>query len=258
MGAPDVQGPEYVSIWKVILVGLDTASKTVGLYRGCGSIPPPSAIMSINNYMTTYRIIEDCSPYYIRYTFDGIENLTNLCKTYILPKKGEFGFRHLRLERPLVDNVLDLVPASKQMPLQKDRVSLFMTEPGFYYSAHKDGMDHRFSLNFTVTVLDDKCVTSWYSDEDLKTYKISTDIIPSANNLYVPGASREVLEWDKSKHTPLKSMVAKPNEAILFNTELFHDWDNRTSTNRRVVLTLRHQNPGAVYFEDARKILFGY
>jgi hypothetical protein len=29
--------------WKTNLVGLDTASKTVGLYKGCGSIPPSSA-----------------------------------------------------------------------------------------------------------------------------------------------------------------------------------------------------------------------
>jgi hypothetical protein len=207
--------------------------------------------------MMQYHIIEDCSPYYIRYTFDGLEKLIDLCRTYTLPPPGPFSFRHLRLEPPLVDKVLDLIPASKQMPLQKDRVSLFMTEPGFYYGAHKDGLDHRFSLNFTINILDDKCETSWYSDDDLKDYKISTDFLPSVN-LAKSGASREVLDWNKSNHIPLKTMVAQPNEAILFNTELFHAWDNTRSTNRRVVLTLRHSYPDNVYFNDARKMLFGY
>ena len=29
--------------WKVNLAGPNAVSKTVGLYKGCGSIPPPSA-----------------------------------------------------------------------------------------------------------------------------------------------------------------------------------------------------------------------
>jgi hypothetical protein len=98
-------------------------------------------------------------------------------------------------------------------------------------------------------VEDDKCVTSWWSDEDLKQYPIN----------YLNGGSRECTGFNPKRHAPLKSMTAKPGECILFNTEIFHDWDNRNSNNYRVVLTLRIEQPltGKTYFEDAKKIIFG-
>jgi len=52
-------------------------------------------------------------------------------------------------------------------------------------------------------------------------------------------------------------MTAKPNECILFNTDIWHDFDNSQSTNRRMVLTLRVNNPSTFYFDDAKKALFG-
>lgn len=207
-----------------------------------------------------YTIIEDCSPFYIRFTFEGLDKLIDFFKGFQYPEKNDLGFRHIVLNPDTKAlEVLDLVPMSKQMPFMTKRVSMFMTEPGMYYGAHKDGPNHRFSINFTVMVLDDKCVTSWYSDEDLKDYEITRTYLPSLGiDSPRPNNSREIVGWDRSKHTPIKSMIAKPNEAILFNTDIFHDWDNRQSTNRRAVLTLRHADPGQVYFEDARKILFGY
>ena len=39
------------------LVGLDAASKTVGLYKGCGSIPPPSA-KQLYKYLVMKKLIE--------------------------------------------------------------------------------------------------------------------------------------------------------------------------------------------------------
>lgn len=208
--------------------------------------------------MIKYTILEDASPYYIRYTFDGIDNLINLCSIYAKAHKDyNIRFKHRKLEEAQTLKVLDLIPANKQMPLMKDRVSFFITEPGFYYGPHKDGLCHRFSLNFVVNVSDNKCVTSWYSDDDLKHYSISNDYSPSTNR-QLPVSSREILHWRKNQHIPIKSMVAKQNEAILFNTDIFHDFDNGNSTNRRVVLTLRHADPAKVYFNDARKIMFGY
>lgn len=207
----------------------------------------------------TYTIIEDCSPYYIRYTFEGLDKLIAICNRYPLPDKNHLGFRHVKVGEQWAQAMLNLVPASKQMPLKQDRVSLFLTEPGFYYGAHKDGEAERFSLNFTSMILDDSCVTSWYSDDDTKDCTVTTHGSPSLGiSFNQPNSSRELKGWDKSKHTPVKSMTAKQNEAILFNTDLFHDFDNSLSNNRRVVLTLRHAEPDNVYFEDARKIMFGY
>jgi hypothetical protein len=82
----------------------------------------------------------------------------------------------------------------------------------------------------------------------LKKYNIDT---LATNN------SRECENFVKEDHMPLKSMVAQSGECILFNTDMFHDWDNSSSKNERMVLTLRlkdYNKPNSS-FEDARDIL---
>jgi hypothetical protein len=199
----------------------------------------------------TYTIIEDCSPYYIRFTHSGLDDIIKFCKEQI-PDVDKINqtFIHHKLAEVDATYLFSLLPMAKQMPLRHHRASLFITKPGRYYRAHKDGMADRFSINYTVQILDSKCVTNWYSDKDLKDYTIDN----------LPGkVSRECVGFDKTKHTPIKSMVAKPNECILFNTDIFHDFDNSQSTSLRVVLTLRIMEniQGNTYFKDAKKILFG-
>jgi hypothetical protein len=147
--------------------------------------------------------------------------------------------------------VLEHTRVSQDLILNHNRVSFFKSDPKLYYRAHKDGSNHRFSINYTLKILDDKCVTSWYSD-DLKKYPMDQFLLD--NN-----KSRECVGFKKENHTPIKSMVAQSNECILFNTDIFHDWDNSLSQNERIVLTLRSTTPGDVYFDDAKKLLFkGY
>jgi hypothetical protein len=196
-----------------------------------------------------YTIIEDCSPYYIRFTHPGLDQIIDICKQGVANVEFEKTFTHYKYPEHIRNQILNLTPLSKHLTLNPLRASLFFTKPGRYYRAHKDGLDHRISLNYTVEILDDRCVTSWYSDEDLKDYLI--------DNLATK-SSRECVNFDKTKHIPLKSMIAKPNECVLFNTEIFHDFDNSQSSNQRAVLTLRMANPGNFYFADARKALFGY
>ena len=198
-----------------------------------------------------FTIIEDKSPYYIRFTFDGAEDVMSYCresvKDKVFSRPGREFHHHAYGEKRAADLLKLTAPISDLIELKKDRISLFVTEPGYCYTAHKDGYDHRMSINFVVQVLDDKCVTSWYSDEELAAYPVDTE-------KYV---SREILEFDKTKHTPLMSMTAKQGECVLFNTDIFHDFDNSKSSNYRMVLTLRAKATGTVYFDDAKKILFG-
>ena len=198
----------------------------------------------------TYTIIEDCSPYYIRFTHDGLSDVIDYCKNIPLIDNDQT-FIHHRLDKEQANHLLSLTPVNKELSLKKNRVSFFVTKPGRYYRAHKDGMDTRISINYTIQISDDKCVTSWYSDEDLKNYPI--------DNL-ASKSSRECAGFVKENHIPLKSMIAKPNECILFNTEIFHDFDNSQSYSTRVVLTLRIDETlrKDMYFEDVRKILFGF
>jgi hypothetical protein len=197
-------------------------------------------------------ILEDCSPYYIRFTHDRLNDIIEFCKTKIIDvSERETTFIHYKLPVEDARYVLSLIPIfnNTAISLEENRVSFFITKPGRYYRAHKDGLFDRFSINYTIQILDDKCLTSWYSDDDLKDYKI--DNLKSNN-------SRECQDFIKENHIPLKTMVAKPNECILFNTELYHDWDNRNSKNLRVILTLRSAMAirKNTYFEDIKKILY--
>jgi hypothetical protein len=195
---------------------------------------------------TQFTIIEDSSPYYIRFKFDNLDDIVARLQDLLNKLNYENkDFVHFKLKNEVGERILNNLPF-QSVDLNPERVSFFITKPGHYYRAHKDGLDHRFSINLTIEILDSACVTSWYSDEDLKDY--STD--------YLMGLSRECIGFDKQKHIPLKSMTAVQGECILFNTEIYHDFDNSKSLNRRTVLTLRHKNPGQWYFDDIKKILF--
>ncbi len=197
-----------------------------------------------------YNIIEDCSPFYIRFTHPGIESVIDYCNK-CLPKLDFLNqdFTQYRLPKNQALKVLSMVPMSKQIPLMENRASLFISKPGLYYKAHKDGLYNRFSINYICQAHDDYCETNWYDDNDLKNYTI--DNLPS-------NTSRECLGFMKENHKPIKSFVAKQGECVLFNTDIFHDWDNRESKNYRIVLTLRiiDKLKSKTYFDDAKNIIF--
>ena len=201
-----------------------------------------------NIKVVMYKIIEDCSPYYIRFTHENIDAIIAQCKDVVSSSVYEKGFTHQRLDIPVAEDILKLMPMSKQLNFLKLRVSLFVTQPGHYYRAHKDGTSMRIGINYTVNVLDDKCITNWYADKDLEEYPI--------DYLQNRSASREVLGFDRHKHTPLKSTTFVEGECILFNTDTFHDVDNTESSNQRVILTLRLAHTENLFFNDVKQILF--
>lgn len=211
--------------------------------------------------MNNLTVLEDSSPYFIRFTHSGLNEIISDCEEIAKQKIFTKGFTHHIFESQDSKRILDKIPFSNLIELNEKRVSLFITNPGYYYRAHKDGLDHRFSINYTVKILDQDCVTSWYSDDDLKDYPIDNlkykehyrIVDPRA---YYNGISREVQGFVKANHVPVKTMIAKQGECILFNTDIFHDFDNSRSINQRIVLTLRSKNPKDIYFEDIKKILF--
>lgn len=193
-------------------------------------------------------IIEDCSPYYIRFLDSDIDQIFSICDNEIEDKKFYFPFTHYIFSKKNALRMKEKCELFKIFDLDLRRISMFVSRPGLYYQAHKDGLNAHFSLNYTYKVLDDKCVTNWYSDEECKNYTIG--------NFHLK--SRECLGFDPTKHTPIKSMTAKPNELILFNTELYHDWSNKESKNIRMILTLRLRDYSKenTMFEDAKEKLF--
>jgi ectoine hydroxylase-related dioxygenase (phytanoyl-CoA dioxygenase family) len=119
-------------------------------------------------------------------------------------------------------------------------------------------------INYCVDISDNKCVTSWYDDETFANRQISN--FPKSN-LIPDGVapvknSREIADYDRELEKditkPVKSMIAKQGEVVLFNTDIWHDVDNTTSSNERTMLTLRSALFERLNFNQARQLLFGY
>jgi hypothetical protein len=193
-----------------------------------------------------FTIIEDCSPYYIRFIHEDFEKISTRCLQFVKEKKFYSKFTNYRYPIDQANQILNDTTIKNLFDINIEKVALFVTKPGLYYRAHKDGPNHRFGINYGIKILDEDCITSWYSNEELKDYPID----------YLGGRSREASGFIKENHKPLKSIIAKQGEIILFNTEIFHDFDNSKSSNERMILKLRVNNPDKMYFEDAKKILF--
>lgn len=197
-------------------------------------------------------IIEDCSPYYIRFTYDGltefIEYANNLYSQFDWEKSSP-EFNHLRLDVNLGKEISKRTLLPLVSSLRMEKAGFFYTPPGHSHPAHKDGLTYRFGINFMLKVLDDKCITSWYDDGLESLYQVKGTL----------NEPRTLVGFDKTKHTPLKTMVAKPNECVLFNTDIYHAWDNSNSLNERVVLALRCADPHKINFDNVKQsLLKGY
>lgn len=204
-----------------------------------------------------FEIIEDCSPYFIRYKHTGSDEVIEMCKRQkqlqIDSLEHKKKFIHCRLPEPTGIEILSKVYKAQELSLATTRVSLFVTQPNHYYRPHRDGLAVPMGINYNVDIVDDKCVTSWYDNAAFAGRPI--DNLPS-------NSSREIGDYNRrvEKHTikPAKSMTAKQGEVILFNTDLFHDVDNENSSNERTILTLRSTQFEKINFFKARQILFGY
>ncbi|CAB4241604.1 hypothetical protein UFOVP71_142 [uncultured Caudovirales phage] len=193
-----------------------------------------------------FTIIEDCSPYYIRFTHTNIEKVIDICEAVLSTETTHKKF--LTLDTADANNVLSASPINEIIPLRVERVTMFCTEPGASWRAHKDGFATKCSFNYSIRILDDKSETTWYTDEELAMYEIYNPLTPP---------SREVLGFNKDNHVPACTLHAQPLECMLINVDIFHAWDNSQSSNERVMLTLRAVDLSTLTFEQARLKLFG-
>jgi hypothetical protein len=197
-----------------------------------------------------YTIIEDCSPYYIRFTFDGLKNIINYTTNQTPINMVDYPmYSHDTLNSSVAETIISMLPMSNKIIFNINRVAIFTTPPGGGCGIHKDGSNHRTSFNISIEILDNNCITNWYSDETF-------DGFPFLGNFnYTRNVYCDYKTMNKFK--PIKTMIAQPNEMTLFNTEIYHSWSNSNSNNARKILTLRSVNVEKLYFDDVKKILFG-
>lgn len=210
--------------------------------------------------LTEYTIIEDCSPYYIRFTHPGIEKVNEIflqhleAQNFHTNQSGSSkasdlrtsGWNPLKLDEIIKHRVSDKIPFWNDFNFS---LSLYATStPGVRFPIHKDTKFDRVGINYLLETHDDNCVTNFYSEE-------SVSHLPQKTlNTYSQGPT---IDKDAECPAPIKTAIFKQGEAILFNPGIWHDWDNSTGSGRRVNVLLRGIQ-GYPSFEEIRKKLFGY
>lgn len=190
-------------------------------------------------------IIEDASPYFIKFKHSGYDNIVTECLKF----KSEFDqtrFKNYRLPVATAKKILPWVPGYNKLDLNISRFSLFISPPGIYYTAHRDGLTYNVGLNFAIQIENETCETHWYDNTEFDQYEIETR----------GGVTRDTINFKRENHVPKKTMIFKMGEAVIFNTDVYHDFDNTASDKTRVILTLRSNNSSRWKFEDYKKILF--
>jgi len=207
-----------------------------------------------------YTIIEDCSPYYIRFKFDKLSSIIGYLNSLpenvqgLTPTFKQYEFTHRNLSKSEGNPLLQMLPLAQQLPLKRDRFAIFSTSSGGGCGIHKDANDHKVSINIPFMIKDDKCITSWYDDAQFEGLEAK-----DAKSQYAEGNgyARSVFPDYKEMHkfTPIMTMTAKPNEALLFNTDIYHSWDNTNSLYDRKVLTIRPLDTANVDYNTVKQIL---
>jgi len=212
--------------------------------------------------LTQYTIIEDCSPYYIRFTFSKLELVINQFRKQLADVPPDYDitgypeelkhrspkFKPLPLHESLIKYAKSVVPFWNTFDFNVPRFTV--SEAGLKFPIHRDSDFEYAGINFMIDVLDEECITNWYSNESLahlSPRQISVGLKPWMFDI----------NDDDPRPAPIKTTVFKPNECVLVNTHIWHDWDNSKSTNRRVNLLCRGLK-GSPTFEEMRKTLFGY
>ena len=196
--------------------------------------------------MTKFKIIEDCSPYYIKFTYPEYAEDFKLMKDI----SDTLTFSPWRYDKPTTINY----HAANLDKKQKDYISennecakvLGLKMCGFNMTGkHGLGAIHLdrnklgpcpYKVMYGVKILDDTCVTSWYNSED----------VTPVDNFYIDN--------DTPEPTPVATTILTVNEAVLFNTGIYHKWVNYGTNDR--ILSNFYDPSGTTTFEEAKNILF--
>jgi hypothetical protein len=204
-----------------------------------------------------FKIIKDCSPYYITFTHDNFDRVVEYIRNIFDAGNTEkyeppvlcnirqviptYKTQYYSLSKEDLDHILTLNPLMAKLDINSDRQIYMQTLPGVVHPIHKDGPTinpHGYSLNYPVRIQDECCVTRWYADKNIARYANS--------NLFYSTGPLEILQ----------TVTLKQDEAVLINGEIHHNWDNSLSSHERITLTFRDSNPGQVSFELAKQKLF--
>jgi hypothetical protein len=166
---------------------------------------------------------------------------------HLVTERSQFlGYCHLDYHEDIALKIIDMLPMSDLFTFNKERLAIFETPPGGGCGIHKDGIKCLTSFNIVLEAHDDLCETTFYNNDQVGGTPRG---LPYVRNIFSDYSQLE-------QFTPIKRMVAKQGEIILFNPNRWHAWQNIKSPHRRRVVTIRLTDTASVTFKDMKKKLF--
>lgn len=206
--------------------------------------------------MTKFVIIEDCSPYYVRYRHEGDEQVFQKCREHMKLVDEQKEPFHNMIPEDKGSEIIKNVMGTDILHFNPGQLSLFVSKAKTWYRPHKDGIDWQWGINYNIEMKDDLCNTSWFSDNDFEGRAI-TNYVNTPNGI-VPRRGAIDFTYNETRNlVPLKTMTAKQGEVVLINTGIYHDVDNTRSDHNRTILTLRTVSSVNMSYNDIKNHLFG-
>jgi hypothetical protein len=187
-------------------------------------------MLAANKYPMHYEIIEDHSPFYIKFTHPGQAEIIELCQRELADQIPVKTFKHHVIPLDRARDILALLPLSQQISFNEHRVSLRTASPGYRHQVHIDLAP--VSINYGISICDDCCETRWYSDRDIE----------DNFRIYQTDTSRAIInleDFQRCPQRPVESLRMQQGDAVIFNSSRYHDFDNSGSPHPRCILTLR-------------------
>ena len=134
-----------------------------------------------------FTLIEDCSPFYVRLTFTGIDTFIEHMKS-LSPKSYQYkiesgsGYAHSDIVESEAEIVLEKLLLSQKFEFIKHRVGIFNTFPHGGCGIHKDGHNRKVSFNIPIEINDELCITKWYDDSLFEGIKVTG--LPYTRNVF--------------------------------------------------------------------------
>jgi hypothetical protein len=196
--------------------------------------------------MTKFKIIEDRSPYYIKFIYpeyaDDFKLMKDISDTlkfspWFYTKPSTINFHGSNLEKQQQEYISENNECAKALKLKLGGFN--MTSKHGLSAIHLDRSTLGvcpYKLMYGIKILDDTCITSWYNSED----------VTPIDTFYIDN--------DAPTPTPVATTIITVNEAILFNTSIYHTWINY-GTNDRILANF-YEPSGTTTFDEAKNILF--
>lgn len=207
-----------------------------------------------------YNVIEDCSPYYVKFYHESLPKIVNYIKNkkYVINEDWKTSIAVLgryQFDINASQEILSMLPMYGTVPrFDANCVAVWRTPAGGFRNAHKDGLQNGCAINLPIDIADNCCITSWYNDDQL------SSCVEESKSIYFHGREggfREAKGFSFDKHRPNISTVMGSNEFILFNSNIWHSIDNRQSPFDRSMITFRFEDSENLTYIDIYRQLFG-